>query len=110
MCAVCVCARVCVSVCVCICARVYCMCLSVCTCSVCACTHCYIHVCGRVYQFHLTFSHPPADKVTNDIKIPLYPARDVPYELLIKAFVGQKTRYLHVKALILHNSIITTIM
>ena len=40
----------------------------------------------------LIFSHPPADKVTSDIKVPLYPARDVPYELLIKAFVGQKTR------------------
>ena len=50
-------------------------------------------VCARACcQMNLFFSHPPADKVTSDIKVPLYPARDVPYELLIKAFVGQKTR------------------
>ena len=95
------CGRACVRVCVHMCTCILHVSLCACTCSVCACTHCYIHVCGRVYQFHLTFSHPPADKVTNDIKIPLYPARDVPYELLIKAFVGQKTRYLHVKVLTL---------
>ena len=65
----------------------------VCVCCVCLCVVC-MRECVCVYQFHFTFSHPPFDKITNDIKVPLYPARDVPYELLIKAFVGQKTRYI----------------
>ncbi|XP_065902688.1 Bardet-Biedl syndrome 2 protein homolog [Dysidea avara] len=34
--------------------------------------------------------HPPLDKVANFIKVPLYPAKDVPYDLQIKALVGQK--------------------
>ena len=50
-------------------------------------------LCTYILLAKFIFSHPPADKVTSDIKVPLYPARDVPYELLIKAFVGQKTRY-----------------
>jgi len=61
---------------------------------------CKYHKCFSMLQILNTltwiccffFSHPPVDKVTNTIKVPLYPARDVPYELQIKAFVGQKTR------------------
>ena len=56
------------------------------------CVHTY-HQQSFTKCYLLFHSHPPADKVTSDIKVPLYPARDLPYELQIKAFVGQKTRF-----------------
>ena len=72
-------------------------CVFLCACVFVQCIYTYVHVLYILASssIYFTFSHPPVDKVTNDIKIPLYPARDVPYELLIKAFVGQKIRYIY---------------
>ena len=33
-------------------------------------------------------SHPSADKLSNVVKVPLYPEKDTPIDLNIKAFVG----------------------
>ena len=38
--------------------------------------------------------HPPADKLSGVIDIPIYPPKDVPVDLHIKALVGHKSRYL----------------
>lgn len=43
------------------------------------------------------------DKIANAIKVPLYPAKDVPYELQIKALVGQKNRFVCLCVLFLKN-------
>ncbi|KAL5479576.1 hypothetical protein EMCRGX_G023116 [Ephydatia muelleri] len=36
--------------------------------------------------------HPPLNKVTNEIKLPLYPDKDISTDLSIKAYVGQPNR------------------
>jgi len=41
-------------------------------------------------ESHVT--HPQANELSNCIRIPLYPPRDIPIDLHIKAFVGHKNR------------------
>lgn len=45
----------------------------------------------------LFFSHPPASKISNVISVPIYPEKDIPSELQIKAYVGSpSSSQLHV--------------
>lgn len=38
---------------------------------------------------YFLLSHPPASKLSSVIKVPLYPEKDTPSELRIKAYVGK---------------------
>ena len=54
-------------------------------------THIYIicvHTCTRTHAH----SHPPPNKLSNSVKVPLFPDKDIPIDLNIKAFVGQSNR------------------
>ena len=40
-------------------------------------------------------SHPPSHKLSNRVKVPLFPEKDSPIDLNIKAFVGRPGRQVH---------------
>jgi len=42
---------------------------------------------------YICFSHPALGDVSDSIRCPLYPAKDLPVDLYIKIFVGYKTRW-----------------
>lgn len=41
--------------------------------------------------------HPSAQNLSGCVRVPIIPPKDIPVDLHIKAFVGGKTRYTHVK-------------
>ena len=42
---------------------------------------------------NIFFSHPPLNELSNNLKVPIYPPKDVPVDLHIKAFVGHRSRF-----------------
>eukprot|EP00731_Ephydatia_muelleri_P025424 Em0017g507a len=48
--------------------------------------------------------HPPLNKVTNEIKLPLYPDKDISTDLSIKAYVGQPNRCAYGQATPYHHA------
>ena len=39
------------------------------------------------------YSHPNAATLSNHLKVPIVPPKDIPVDLHIKAFIGYKNRY-----------------
>ena len=52
--------------------------------------------CAEHYILQLTMaplcSHPPSHKLSSGVKVPLFPEKDSPIDLNIKAFVGRPGR------------------
>ena len=44
-------------------------------------------------------SHPPSHKLSSRVKVPLFPEKDSPIDLNIKAFVGRPGRQVHTRTL-----------
>ncbi len=45
-----------------------------------------------IFEGESYVAHPPLDKLSSSIQIPIYPPKDMPVDLHVKALVGYKNR------------------